>query len=287
MICRFFLALFICIPITEIQAEDVFGRPLPSTVKVEYGWDASDGNEQFVDLDYALESGVRVIVGTGNTSFKKTNTASKSQSWIAGLSSNPLDMLVYSVVYENWNRNESNSFNSNILRLDRDTVVATVRWQTLNWSAALSPRQRNINIRPASTNVVIGIRSPGYGASISYYGLDKLSVTLDQLEYDYSNDIDLLKSIAARSLTLAARIADQFDESRSRIILAYNLERASLGLEWQRNVVVANLDVYKALIMNVFIDLDKHWSLQGKLGKPVGGSLSSDSFGSIAASYRW
>ena len=287
MICRFIIALFICIPIADLQAEDIFGKPLPSTVNVEYGWDASDGNEQFVDLDYGLDSGVRVIAGTGNTSFKKTNTTSKSQSWITGLSSNPLNMLVYSLAYEKWNRNETNSFNSNILRLDRDTVVATVRWQTLNWSAAISPRQRNINIRPATTNVVIGIRSPGYGASVSYYGLGKLSVTLDQLEYDYSNDIDLLRNITARSLTLAARIADQFDESRSRIIFSYNLERAALGIEWQRNVAVANLDVYKALIINMLVDLDKDWSLQGKLGKPVGGSLSSDSFGSIAASYRW
>lgn len=271
----------------EVQAIDYSDDPLPSIVSLELASHASDSSEQFLDLDYGLQSAVRLQAGYSKSSYEGRFSNNRSEAWLVGMSSDPLDKFVVGLMYEKWRRKENNPFNTNVLRLRRDTVIGSVKWQTLDWSVTFTPRQRNINILPANTNLVIGIRSPGYGLAVSYYGLGDVSLSFSQLEYDYSNNIDLLRDITARSVTLAARIADQFDESKSTVNLDYNFSKAALGVEWQRSVAVANLDVYKAIILNAFIEINRDWSLLGKLGRPVGATLEDEGFGSIAITFSW
>lgn len=276
------------LPVSYVGASNFFDEPLPSVdlnmslpsmVTLEFATDAIGSRDTFFNANYGLQSGNRLKLGMGQTSFD--GQIDDSTSYLLGFTGNPLDELMFGFSYTFLERVESLLFRTDVIRLRmrKDTVVAFLTWQQNDWAISLKPQISNILLQPRDPNANRGIRSPGLGFSVSYFGLDNFSLYVSHTEFSYSNNIDLLKEIALRS--------GQFDEARTSVSIDYNFDRGSVGLEGQRNGAIASIENYEVVLMNLFLTLSDEWSVQGRLGRPSGGSINTEGFGSLALTFSW
>lgn len=268
-------------PVSNAAASNFFNEPepLPSIVTLELGTDAVGSQDTFFSTNIALRSGNRLKFAIGSTSYD--GQIDDSTSFSIGFTGDPSNKLVFGFSYDFLKREESLLFLSTAVRLKmkKDSVLTFVTWQQDDWIISFKPQIRNILLQPRNANANRGIRSPGFELSVSYLGLDDFSLYASRSEFSYSSNIDLLKAIALRS--------GQFDKSRTSAAIDYNVDWGSVGLEWQRNKAIDNIDVYDVTLVNVFLILSDSWSVQGQLGSPSGGSINTDGFGSLALSYSW
>ncbi len=273
-------------PVSYVGASNFFDETRPSvdlnmtlssTVTLELATDATGARDTLFTANYGLQSGNRLKLGIGETSFDGQIDDSIFYSF--GFTGNPLTELMFGFSYTFLEREESLLFRAIRLRMRKDTVVAYLTWHKNNWAVSLKPQISNILLQPRDPNANRGIRSPGFGFSVSYYGLDSFSFYVSHAEFNYSNNIELLKEIALRS--------GQFDEVRTSASIDYNVDWGAVGLEWQRNGAIDNIENYDVVLINLFLTLSDDWSMQGRLGSPSGGSINTDGFGSLALTYSW
>ncbi|NOX43494.1 MAG: hypothetical protein GXP19_07155 [Gammaproteobacteria bacterium] len=262
-----------------VAASNFFDEPLPvneslpSVVTVEYASNAVGSQDKYFYVDHGLQFGNRLQLGFGSTSYDAQIDDTVSYSF--GFTGDPLNELNFGFSYNFLERDDIVIG----LRMRKDTALASATWQQEDWLFSFKPQISNILLQARDANANRGIRSPGFELSASYFGLNGFSLSANHAKFSYSNNIEFLKAIALRT--------GQFDESRTSAAIDYNIDWGSVGLEWQRNVAIDNIDVYDVALVNVFLILSDNWFAQGRLGSPSGGSVNTEGFGSLALSYSW
>lgn len=278
------------LPMSIACASNFFNDSLPSVVTLEIGTDAIESRDTILFLDYGLQTGNRIQVSYGSTS--NDVQISDENSYSIGFTGDPLNELNFGFSYEFQERDEELFveaillygrlvFINDFVKLHKkqDAVSAMIRWQPGDWSLTLKPQIRNILLTPANSDQNRGIRSPGYDFSIVFYGIEQFSFLLDRADYDYSNNVDLLREIA--------KVSGGYFDSRTTAALDYSFNQWLIGLEWQRNVAIESIDKYKTVVLSLALALNDDWSVQGRIGRPTGGSINTEGFGSLALSYSW
>jgi hypothetical protein len=265
----------------ELSEQDFLfpAAALPSVATVEVGGDSEDTRQFVFDIDYGLVSGNRLLFSYGRSYYQYNSVEYDEIAYLVGLSTDPLDEFVYSMNYQYWDRDQ---------RLSSDGVQGSLQWQPQDWSLALLPELRYISLRRRGEDIRLGIRNPGLGVSAAYLGFDKLSINFSHFKSQYSNEsVDALRSYPYQIRILSARIAQEFDESRTTMGGDWRFFWGTMGIEWQRSASVFDQNTYYTTTLSSSIELSEDWSTQLRLGRAVGPDDYTVEFASAGLSYQW
>jgi len=275
-------ALSICSPV--FAADDDI--TLPSVISASASLDDSDSGSFYLDSDLALPAGLRFSVGGGNNANSATRIDVKTQSYHAGLASNPLDVFAMGFDFEHWG--EDNALLSDTWRVDFSLNFDS-------WALRLSPARSTITGFTRDTTLVsippqFEIDSNRYEASFSYFSPSDWNVTAGYTYINYSRDVTKVTT----SLRVAALLSPQtlqlisvLDKRRYLFSIGYSIGDDQTGLDLSRTESALDASHYTTLSVFYSKPFATRWAADVTLGQQRANYGDKFNFINLVLNYFW
>ena len=279
----FLLAFSVLLSPGFAAAED---EALPSVLSVSAGYDDTHSSSAYLDSDLALPAGLRLSAGGGNNANANSRIDVKTNSYHAGLASDPLKGVAIGIDYERWG--EDNALLSDTWRVDFTVNVA-------DWSLRLSPARSTITgyTRSGISAAIppqFDMDSDRYDASISYGGSSDWNVSAGYTYSNYSRDVSKVATSLLVALVLSPetlQLMSVLDQRRYLFSVAYNIADDQIGVDWSRTESALDASHYTTTSLFYSKPFGSQWAADVSLGQQQASVGDSFNFINLALNYFW
>jgi hypothetical protein len=216
-----------------------------SSIRYEQGSYNDGGDSYYLDIDLGFESQNHLVFGYGKNTSQIESESLASDSFYIGLYTDPYADLSTAVTYTYLE--EDYSYDLDSIRID--FIV-----NTDNWGFSLSPELRSINFY-TTTNTTINTLSPALGLTASYYGFDRVYISLGRTVYFYEENVGASSGQTTSGIgNFSVSTLDQaygLDDYRNRFAAGYNYGAGNIGLRHTR--IAAKVDAVVTTINSIYI----------------------------------
>lgn len=254
-----------------------------SSISFELGTDNNSGQNYYLSGRYAFDNGMLLKAATGeSTSTDNTNAKLKSNSYTAGIQSDPEKIVNLS--FEISNANQINTVNI-------DSIILALDVNTLNWNVFFSPEFRNISVQTL-TNNTINVSSTGLTTGLGYYGWDPFYISVQHNAFSYSKNLSAVgNKINIFTSILGSDTVDQIyalEDDRTTIELGYYFDNSSIAFSQSEGASTVDQSISTVDKIYFSFNLDNNWSLGMSVGtSSLNTSNSTTRFGNVSINYRW
>lgn len=269
------------------SAQDIFDIPvvnLPSSVTLEGGGDAAGSRSLILQGDVGLPSGMRLRAGYAGTRVDSGSAAYVSDTYWAGVNSDPLAGFSYGANYEAMQRDD---------QLGAGAFKANLRWRIDRWRLAVYPELRWISFTQSvqgqhkTRSVETVIRSPGLGVALAYNAADAWSLGFRHVVYRYASDAQTLPSHPAFARLVSSNIDQAFDIARSSVTADYTPAWGSVGVEATRSESAIDHVIAHSAAVNLNWDVSRAWTVFARVGRSRVDEVAAARFGSAGVTWMW
>lgn len=266
------------IPSVFVFASPTFAAT-DSSVYLELGQDNQSGDSQYVDADFGLSRGARLMLGYGNSASGTDGTNSKSL--YAGVSSDPTAKRA--VAFTVSKIKEENGFDLVGARLD-------LMHNTTDWASTLSPEVRKIDFYDGGETT--SVSSTGLGGLLGYYGRDPFYATLGYTAYSYQDTPQSLSTqtigVGRFSNTISSSSGQSLglDDYRGAFNLGYKFGAGKIGFKHAVAGSATDNRTTTSDSLYARYNFNDSWDTQGTLGRADDEVVVTD-FASVALGYHW
>lgn len=276
MIARTWPIIFCCVTGNSYSASG-------SDISLEIGTDNNDGQNYYLNGRYALDNGIVLKASTGeSTSTDNINTKLVSNSYTAGIQTDPSKSVNLSFSISNANQIDTVNIDSIMIGLDINS---------LDWNVFFSPEFREISVQTV-TNNTINLESDGLVTGLGYYGFDPFYISIQKDYYNYSKNLSAINNkINFFTSVLGSDTVNQIyalEDDRITIELGYYFDAASIAVSQSEGV--STVDKSISVVNKIYLNfkLDNNWQLgiSGGTSK-LNTSDTTTTFANVSLDYRW
>lgn len=258
---------------------------VPSSVSLDYGWDADGGRDLSAQADLPLGDSARLHLGAGSADDGDAATDDSSH-WSLGLFSDPLAEQVFGLRVED--RGASGEFTVR-------SYSASWRHGADSWAFGIEPGLREIEIhgqRRNGTPVSASVDGESLALSAAWYPADLPAWRLNWTRYRYQRDPAGLDPELRPTLLLffsptALNQSQGLDDWRAVAGVALDTPLLPLDLEYSRWRSAVDGDLDSSLLLSTRLLLDEHLSLRFGLGRQYPEDGAALSFASAGVDFSW
>ena len=277
-----------CLPAMAQEPQEAAFDELPSLLSLE--WSAGDDgrSDLYLDLDLAI-GGPRLLFSAARSRIDNEFSSYTIESYLVGLSNDPLDRVNYGAELEQWGRED---------HITATSLRGFLAWNGRDWTATVRPQRRHIVLttselcqRFPACPEQWEVESYGIGIDGIYYW-QAWGFTAGVSLQDYDRDLSPLanSALVIRLFSpLALELATGFEDYGISAGLRYAFRRALLSVDEYRSVSAVDGLASWLTSARLSIDLDRHWRLRlsaGQLRMPAlddGDTL----YGGLGFVYGW
>lgn len=296
---------------TPVCAQDFFDIPaetLPSSATLEGGGDGSGSRSLTLQGDLGLTSGTRLRAGIAGTRVATDSVNYTSNTYWAGMNSDPLATLSFGLNYEIMQRKDAvpprvvAGTNTEIPqpdeRIQTSAAKGNLHWRLNQWRLSVYPELRSITLTKAivtqrnqTRSAQTTVQSPGLGVAVAYRGVQAWTFGLRHFVYRYDTDLQTLTNNPIFSQKVASYVESQvdqsFDNSRSVINVDYAPSWGSIGWEATRSESAIGHVVVHSNAINLSWDLAHAWTIFAHVGRSRADGVGTTGFGSAGVTWMW
>ncbi len=268
-------------------AQDFFDIPaadLPSSATLE-GGGAAGARDMTFQMDFGVPSGRRIRGGYAATHADSADAGYVSDTYWAGLESDPLAAFSYGANYEVMERDDG---------IQSGAAKVNLRWRLNRWRIAIYPERRSITLtktyvtqKNAVRSVATTIRSPGLGAAVAFNGLEPWSFGFRHFVYRYKTDAQTLRNHPAFTQLVTSRVDQSFDASRTNASVDYLPSWGSVGMEVTRSLSAIDRAVAQGAAVNLSWDVSRAWTVFARAGRSRADGIAATGFASAGMTWTW
>lgn len=262
---------------------------LPSVISLEGGGDSEGSRDHYLDLDYGLSTGPRLLLSSGANRSAAQQDPITTRSVSLGFRTDPLARLGAGVDLEHWGAENT---------LVTDTLRAVLEMNLAQWSFSLRPQWRTLTFTTDCIAVILPnckpeaeVKSTGLAFDASYYTDGPWSFSMGFAKHHYDKKIEALAQYPVFQLVFSAAtldLATALEESRGSFGVAYASGDSLWGVSWLKSVSKLTGDASLVSTLRYSTDLNAHWRLRLKIGSQ---SLEDGSgrvgFSGVGLAYSW
>jgi hypothetical protein len=262
---------------------------LPSMIAVEVGGDAEGGRDRYLDLDYGLRNGTRLLLSLGSTSSDEEPEEIITGSGLLGFRTDPLLPWSGGAELEHWGKKGV---------LTTDTLRLVVDFNATHWALSLRPQWRKLTFYSNCIPLLQPLCKPEYevgsnglAIDLGYYSDGPWGVSLGVAHHNYDRDVSGLSQYPAFQLIFSADtldLATSLEDHRVTLSASY-VEGANAWLLSRLHSVSAVDSVESvATSLRYSRDLDAQWRLRLRAGwQNIADSEDRVGFGGVGIAYQW
>jgi hypothetical protein len=262
---------------------------LPSVISLEGGGDSEGSRDHYLDLDYGLSTGARLLLSSGvNRSAAQVDPIT-TRSVLLGFRTDPLARLGAGVDLEHWGAEDT---------LVTDTLRAVLEMNLAQWSFSLRPQWRTLTFTTDCIALIlpnckpeVEVKSTGLAFDVSYYTDGPWSFSMGFAKHNYDKKIEALAQYPVFQLVFSAAtldLATALEESRGSFAVAYASGDSLWGVSWLKSVSKLTGDTSLVSTLRYSTDLNAHWRLRLKIGSQSQEDGSGRvGFSGVGLAYSW
>ena len=255
----------------------------------EGGGDANGSKDSYLDLDYSLPSGYRLLFSAGSNRSDSQDNPITTKSSLLGFRSDPLKKFSAGVDLEHWGDKDS---------LTTDTVRLVLDVGTDNWLFSLRPQWRTLTFTTDCIALIIAnckpeeqVKSSGTAIDINYFTDGPWGFSLGYAKHDYDRKVEALWQYPVFQLVFSAATLDLaagLEDYRNSLGVSYASTSSLWSFTHLKTVSRVSAATTFVTTLRFSTDINEHWRLRLRAGKQVNEDKTDQvGFAGAGFAYTW